>query len=91
MARPKKCRQIQFSTLIKCYKPQGIPLMKLKTINITHEEMEAIRLKTVEGLNQTECACCMEVSQSTFQRILCSAFRKVGQALVHGMAIRIEE
>jgi DNA-directed RNA polymerase subunit RPC12/RpoP len=54
------------------------------------EELEAIRLKDLEGLEQGECAEKMEVSRPTFQRILISAREKVADSLVHGKAINVE-
>lgn len=54
------------------------------------EELEAIRLKDLEGLNQEECAEKMEVSRPTFQRILLSAREKVADSLVNGKIIHIE-
>jgi predicted DNA-binding protein (UPF0251 family) len=59
-------------------------------IELTAEEVEALRLKNVNGLDQIACAKIMETSQSTFQRILSSAHKKVSQALIEGKAIRIE-
>ena len=37
------------------------------------EELEALRLNDLEGLEQEECAAKMEVSRQTFQRILITA------------------
>jgi len=62
----------------------------LEVIELTHEELEALRLKNVEELTQVQCAKKMETSQSTFQRILTSAERKISTALIEGKAIRIE-
>lgn len=73
------------------YKPQGIPLRQLQIIDITMEEFEAIRLKDVQELQQEECAKEMRVSQSTFQRIISQARRKISNAIVRGAAIRIEK
>ena len=53
------------------------------------EELEAIRLKDLEGLEQEECAKRMEVSRPTFQRILTTARIKVADSLVHGKTLRI--
>lgn len=53
-------------------------------------ELEAIRLKDFEGLDQVEAAEKMEVSQPTFHRILVSARKKISDALVNGKALRIE-
>jgi len=91
MVRPKKIRRIGFMPGITYFKPRGIPLQSLEEINLEHDEFEAIRLKSVENLEQIACAKKMKISQSTFQRILTSANQKIAEALVHGKAIRIEE
>ncbi|MFH0845873.1 MAG: DUF134 domain-containing protein [Patescibacteria group bacterium] len=90
MPRPKRCRRINFQPSIVFFKPQGIPLQQLKSISLSHEELEALRLKNIENLDQTECALEMETSQSTLQRILDSAYKKISDALINGKAIRIE-
>lgn len=66
-------------------------MRNLKVVELTHEEMEALRLKNMKKLSQTECASEMKTSQSTFQRILTSAECKVSTALVEGCAIRIHD
>ncbi len=63
----------------------------LEEVELSLEEMEAIRLKNVQGLGQTEAALKMKTSQSTFQRILVSAYKKIAEALVEGKAIKINE
>jgi len=90
MPRPRCLRRIRFRPDVTYYKPQGVPMRHLQVIELTHEELEALRLKNVEGLTQVECAEKMETSQSTLQRILTSAERKVSTALIRGAAIRIE-
>lgn len=57
---------------------------------LTVEEMEALRLKDLEGLDQDSCAEKMGISQSTFQRMLAAARFKLVRGLVEGRAIRIE-
>jgi predicted DNA-binding protein (UPF0251 family) len=54
------------------------------------EELEAVRLKDLEGLEQEDCANRMEVSRPTFQRILIAAREKIADSLIHGKSIRIE-
>ena len=89
MPRPRLFRQIAFNPKVTYYKPQGVPMRSLKVIELTLEETEALRLRFVEGLNQNECAKKMKTSQSTFQRILSSAQKKISKALIKGMAIKI--
>jgi predicted DNA-binding protein (UPF0251 family) len=68
-----------------------VPLRALDEVVLHIDELEALRLKNLENLNQMRCAKKMKVSQSTFQRILVSAYRKIAAALVRGKAIRIEK
>lgn len=63
----------------------------LDEVELTTEELEAVRLKNVEGLEQTEASLRMKTSQSTFQRILTSAYKKIAEALIEGKAIKINE
>lgn len=90
MPRPIIRRRIAEMPSITCFMPSdevegGTPENILKM-----EELEALRLKDLECLDQTECAVRMAVSRPTFQRILLSAREKVADSLLHGKAIRIE-
>jgi len=84
-------RRIRFSPDITFYKPQGIPLNSIEIVSLTPEEVEALRLKNVQNLAQSEAAKHMETSQSTFQRILTSAQKKISDAIVSGKGIRLEQ
>lgn len=90
MPRPKLNRYIKFSPHVTYFKPQGVPLRFLEEVRLSLEEMEAVRLKNVERLEQTEAAEKMKTSQSTFQRLLSSANQKISEALTKGKAIRID-
>jgi len=87
--RPRKCRFIRFRHNAYFFKPQGIPLRFLDIVEISKDEAEAIRLKNIEDLEQTEAARRMKISQSTFQRTLQSAYRKISRAIIQGKAIKI--
>jgi predicted DNA-binding protein (UPF0251 family) len=89
IGRPRLARLVRFNPRVSYFKPQGLPLRDLEVIELTEEEIEAIRLKNILGLDQVECAKSMRTSQSTFQRILSSAYKKISQALIDGKAIRI--
>lgn len=58
-------------------------------MEITPEEIESLRLKNIKDLDQTQAAKKMGVSQSTFQRILTSAYKKVSEALIEGKELKI--
>lgn len=61
----------------------------LDEVELTVDELEALRLADLEGLYQEEAAARMEVSRATFARIVEASRRKVATALVHGNALRI--
>jgi predicted DNA-binding protein (UPF0251 family) len=90
MPRPVKWRRVDSVPSVTHFKPAGIPLHSLEEVNLTVEEVEAIRLKDVEGLEQEECAQSMQISRPTFHRVLESARKKLADALLNGKAIRIE-
>lgn len=90
MVRPLKPRCIGAEPGAYYYKPRGIPLRDLEQVILTLDEVEALRLKNLEEMDQTKAAKKMGVSQSTFQRILVSANRKIADALLNGKAIKIE-
>ena len=91
MPRPRLCRRVRFNPNITYFKPQGVPMRDLEVIELTTEEVEALRLKNVKNLDQAKCAKMMKTSQSTFQRILSSAYKKITQALIEGKAIEIKK
>jgi predicted DNA-binding protein (UPF0251 family) len=90
MARPKISRMVCCEPSVNYFKPRGIPLTELDRVNLAVDELEALRLKDLEGMEQEKAAATMSVSQPTFHRILQSGHTKVADALVNGKAIRIE-
>ena len=88
--RPLKRRCIRSIPNALYYKPQGIPLRRLEEIELKTDEIEAIKLKYIDNYEQIQAAEKMNISQSTFQRILASANKKIADALIHGKAIKIE-
>lgn len=88
MARPTKDRIIEKLPDIRFFKPAGVPANQLETVEMTMEEVEALRLKDVEDLTQAEAAELMSVSRPTFQRVLSSARKKAAEALTCGKAIK---
>jgi len=89
MSRPRLYRKIEFDPRITYFKPRGVPMRELKIVELTTEEMEAYRLRHVNDMEQQKAAEKMETSQSTYQRILYSAYKKIADALVNGKAIKI--
>ncbi len=89
MARPRKCRWVEFEPGITFFKPQGIPMRVLEQVVISVDELEALRLSDFLGLNQEDVAQEMNVSRPTVTRMLAKAHRTIAEALVHGKAIKI--
>lgn len=90
MVRPQKPRLVNFQPDVTYYKPRGIPLSALEEVELTIDELEAVRLADFENLEQTEAAKEMKISQSTYHRILKKAHQKIAKALVTAKAIKIE-
>jgi uncharacterized protein len=65
-------------------------MSELEEILLSRDELEAIKLKDFDGLDQIVAAERMEISQSTFQRILTSARKKMAETVVTGKALTIE-
>jgi len=90
MPRPIKPRWVEFYPDVTYFKPAGTPMRELEEVSLGVDEVEALRLKDLVGMEQEECAERMNLAQSTFQRILVNARAKVADALIHGKALRIE-
>lgn len=91
MTRPKKNRCLRFNPEVFYFKPRGIPLSTLEEEELFHDELEALKLHDVDGLDQIEAAKKMKVSQPTFGRILDKAYKKIATAIVKGKAIKISK
>ncbi|MCD6116729.1 DUF134 domain-containing protein [bacterium] len=89
MPRPPKCRWISAHPGVCYFKPAGVPQNLLRQVELTMDELEALRLSDLIGLSQTEAAMHMNISRATFGRIVAKARNKIAEALVNGMAINI--
>ena len=90
MVKPKKERRVMSPPRFDFFKPAGVPAAKLETVILSIDEYEAIRLVDIENLNHLEASKSMEISRPTFTRLLNSAHKKIGHAIINGFAIRIE-
>lgn len=89
MPRPTKFRRVEFFPEDTYFVPWGKHKCQMGEVVLKLEELEAMRLKDIENLNQEECAERMQVSRQTFQNIIDSARKKVAIALTEGNAIKI--
>jgi len=90
MPRRTRCRKVEFFPDTTSFIPLNNKQEDLKEIVLSIEELEAMRLKDVEGLTQQECADRMEISRQTFQNIIDEARYKVAVALTKGLPITIK-
>lgn len=77
MARPTKFRRVEFFPEDTYFTPLDKEGCKIDEMTLKLEELEAMRLKDIEDLNQEECAKRMQVSRQTFQNIIDSARKKL--------------
>lgn len=89
MARPTKFRKVERFPNEDYFIPKGRPQSETTDIILKVEELEAMRLKDIEGLNQEECAKRMNISRQTFQNVIDSARKSVAIALTEGKSIKI--
>jgi predicted DNA-binding protein (UPF0251 family)/predicted Fe-Mo cluster-binding NifX family protein len=90
VARPTFPRNVGFLPGVTYFKPAGVRMVDLEEVVMGHDEIEAMRLKHLQGLSQEEAAGQMNISQPTFHRLLSSACEKLADAVVNGKALRIE-
>ncbi|MCF7793578.1 MAG: DUF134 domain-containing protein [Candidatus Cloacimonetes bacterium] len=90
MPRPKKKRLVHRPPLYTSFKPIGVRVNVLEQISLTLDELEAIRLTDFDGKDHAEAADEMEISRSTFTRLIEKARRKVAQFLIEGKHLFIE-
>lgn len=87
MPRRRCCGLVDQEPEYRRFTPEG---KTDQTLIVYVEELEAIRLKDLQKLDQAACAAVMNVSRATFQRILHSARAKIALALVEGQTILIQ-
>lgn len=89
MPRPRNLRNVNFTPNATYFKPRGVPLSQLECVELTHEELEALRLTDYLGMYQAQAAEKMNISRQTLGRTVDSARKKIAEALVDGKALSI--
>jgi predicted DNA-binding protein (UPF0251 family) len=90
MPNRRRLRRIKIPPAMEGFKPFGIPMRELESIDLLFEEFEAIRLADYEDLTQEESAKKMNISRPTFTRLYDKARKKIAKAFVEGKAILIQ-
>ncbi|MBD3329622.1 DUF134 domain-containing protein [Candidatus Dojkabacteria bacterium] len=80
-------RRVNYNFKDSYYKPRGVKLKDLEEVKISSEELEVLRLRYLEKLDQREAAAKMGISQSQYQRDMAEALKKITEALVEVKAI----
>jgi uncharacterized protein len=65
-------------------------MQRLGVVTLALDGMEAIRLADLEGMTHEQAAEQMGISRATFGRVVGRARRTVAQALMEGLAVKIE-
>jgi len=63
----------------------------LEEIVIFPDEVEALKLHDIDGLEQLDAAKKMGISQSTFARTLDKVYKKLAEGIINGKAIKIAD
>lgn len=90
MPRPKNSRFVYEPPLFTEFKPVGVAAKSLQFNRLTLDEYEAVRLADKQGLSHEEAAEEMQISRSTFSRLVMKAREKIADSLVNGKMIIIE-
>ncbi len=86
----RRCRRVGCRPTFTSFAPTGENVPDSGVVVLSIDEYEAVRLKDLEGFDQSTCAQMMEISQPTFHRLVITARRKVADALTNGKTIHIE-
>lgn len=87
MSRPIITRIVDIPLRTVYFKPCGKLPDDTECVKIKFEELEALRLADLEGINQSEACVNMGISRHTFGRILAAARKKVARSLVESLPI----
>lgn len=87
MSRPVITRIVDIPMRTVYFKPCGKLPDDTECVTIKFEELEALRLSDLEGINQSEASKNMGISRHTFGRILAAARKKVARSLVENLPI----
>lgn len=90
MPRLKKQKMVHSPPLFTAFKPMGIMHSALQQLPLALDEYEAIRLADYLGMDHAAAAEEMEISRSTFSRLVVEARNKIACFLIEGKVLQIE-
>ena len=90
MPRSKMQRIVHRPPLYTEFKPVGVRRLSLDSIELSIDEYEAIRLADNIGMNHNDAADEMEISRSTFSRLIEKARKKIAEFIIEGKQLQID-
>ena len=90
MPRPQYNRIVHEPPLFSNFKPIGVRGRDLEQIVLTLDEFEAFRLADQLGFSHAMAADEMEISRSTFSRLIEKARKKIADFIIQGRLLTIE-
>jgi len=90
MPRPQKHRIVHEPPVFTEFKPMGTARKFLQESIMLLDEFEAFRLADYMSLSHAEAADEMEISRSTFTRLVEKARRKIADLIIHGKILTID-
>ncbi len=90
MPRPKNNRMVHEPPVFSSFKPVGVPVKSLEKVLLSLDEFEAIRLADNVGLSHEEASDEMEISRSTFTRLIEKARKKIAEFMFKGRLLTID-
>lgn len=90
MPRHQDDRIVHEPPLFTDFKPLGLRGTELERVLMTLDEFEAFRLADFNGLSHAEAADEMEISRTTFTRLIEKARKKITSLIIEGKLLSIE-
>jgi len=90
MPRPKSNRIVHEPPIFTEFKPLGLKGVSMGQVLLCLDEFEALRLADKLGLSHEEASDEMEISRSTFSRLIDKARKKIAEFIIGGKTLTIE-
>ncbi len=90
MPRPKRNRIVYEPPIFTEFKPAGVFGRSLEKVLLSLDEFEAIRLADLIGMSHEEAALEMEISRSTFSRLIEKSRNKMAEFIIKGRWLSIQ-
>lgn len=90
MPRPEKDRVVHTPPFFADFKPIGLPVGSLEQVQLNLDEFEAFRLADYNNLSHEDAAIEMEISRSTFTRLIEKARKKIACLIIEGKVLSID-